>query len=115
MIQNHLRCFETLISHYSNLVDNVLAATHNLAAISINGDSPVERESRNTIAMLKTVVTQQANYCFILLLIKVIVEAGMSSDRQFPAMNNARGHSSHPYQPQPVVSDAHAIVDVACA
>ena len=40
----------------------MLVATHNLAAIPIEGDGPIQTEARNAIAMLKTTVVQQANY-----------------------------------------------------
>ena len=49
--------FQTPAGHYSNSVDNVLAATHNLAAIPIQGNTAVEVEAMNAIAMLKTAVT----------------------------------------------------------
>jgi hypothetical protein len=40
------RRFQTPAGHFPNRVDNMLAATHNLAALSINGNTPIEIEAR---------------------------------------------------------------------
>lgn len=56
--------FCTPEGHYSNPVDNMLAAAHNLTVIPITGNSPAEIEARNAIEMLKTAVVQQANYSY---------------------------------------------------
>ena len=42
--------------HFSNLVDNMLAAATQLAAIPIEGESPVAVETWNAVELLQTVV-----------------------------------------------------------
>ncbi|KAI5012936.1 hypothetical protein ZWY2020_025202 [Hordeum vulgare] len=48
--------------HFSNPVDNVLAATRHLESLPIYGNTPAEIEARNTIEMLKTAVVQNAQF-----------------------------------------------------
>ena len=50
--------------HFSNPVDNMLAAATNLVALPITWNTPFEIEARNAIDMLKTTVAQQANYSY---------------------------------------------------
>ncbi|KAI5020702.1 hypothetical protein ZWY2020_045590 [Hordeum vulgare] len=54
--------FQTPQGHFSNPVDNVLAATRHLESLSIYGNSPAEIEARNAIEMLKTTVVQNAQF-----------------------------------------------------
>ncbi|KAI4994316.1 hypothetical protein ZWY2020_029364 [Hordeum vulgare] len=54
--------FRTPRGHFSNPVDNVLAATRHLESLPIHGNTPAEIEARNAIEMLKTVVVQNAQF-----------------------------------------------------
>ncbi|KAI4978373.1 hypothetical protein ZWY2020_014927 [Hordeum vulgare] len=62
----HAPRFQTPRGHFSNPVDNVLAATRHLESLPIYGISPGEVEARNTNEMLKTAVVQHAQYSHIL-------------------------------------------------
>ena len=61
-MEAHATRFQTPRGHFSNPVDNVLAATRHLESLSIYGNSLDEIEARNAIEMLKTVVVQHAQY-----------------------------------------------------
>ncbi|KAI5000110.1 hypothetical protein ZWY2020_004699 [Hordeum vulgare] len=54
--------FRTPRGHFSNPVDNVLAATRHLESLPIHGNTPAEIEARNAIEMLKTAVVQNAQF-----------------------------------------------------
>ncbi|KAI5019429.1 hypothetical protein ZWY2020_044317 [Hordeum vulgare] len=54
--------FRTPQGHFSNPVDNVLAATRHLESLPIHGNTPAEIEARNAIEMLKTAVVQNAQF-----------------------------------------------------
>lgn len=84
--------FHTSAGHYSNPIDNVLAATHNLAMIPINGNSPLEIEARKGIDMLKTSVTQQANY------------SNMTNRLPSTPYNSRSGRNRHGDSPAPAES-----------
>ena len=58
----HATRFHTPRGHFSNPVDNVLAATRHLESLPIYGNSPAEIEARNASEMLKTAVVQHAQY-----------------------------------------------------
>ena len=44
------------LGHFSNPMDNMLAAATRLAAIPIEGESPAAMETRNVVELLQTVV-----------------------------------------------------------
>src|SRR4051812_47821960 len=48
--------------HYSNPLDNIVAATSRLAALPIDGESPVEIETRRARELLQTTLNQQQAY-----------------------------------------------------
>lgn len=112
--------FQTPAGHYSNPVDNVLAATQNLAAIPITGNSPVEIEARNAIEMLKTAVTQQANYSYSQQRLHSTPRPSHNRSRhaESPAVSSSarwqRGQQQHD-PPRPAISDAQAIINAARA
>ena len=120
--------FHTPAGHFSNPVDNVWAATHNLSLIPINGNNPFEVEARKAIEMLKTAVTQQANYSHSPNRLHSTPYNSRSRSRhgESPAVSSSawrqREHQNQQpalpqpiQQPRPAVSDAQAIVDSARA
>ncbi|KAI4996004.1 hypothetical protein ZWY2020_040506 [Hordeum vulgare] len=54
--------FQTPRGHFSNPVDNVLAATRHSESLPIHGNTPAEIEARNAIEMLKTAVVQNTEF-----------------------------------------------------
>ena len=50
--------------HYSNPMDNIVAAASRLAAIPIEGDSPVAVETRRVKELLQTALVQQEAYSY---------------------------------------------------
>ncbi|KAI4989864.1 hypothetical protein ZWY2020_038227 [Hordeum vulgare] len=58
--EDHIPRFRMPQGHFSNPMDNVLAATRHLESLSIHGNTPAEIEARNAIEMLKTAVDQNA-------------------------------------------------------
>src|SRR4051812_35612148 len=48
--------------HFSNPMENIMAATQYLNSLPIPGNSPGERVARQAIAWLQTTITQQAQY-----------------------------------------------------
>ena len=50
--------------HYSNPLDNIVAAASRLAALPVKGESPVEVETRRTRELLQTALTQQQAYSY---------------------------------------------------
>ena len=74
------RRFQTPRGHFSNPVDNMLAATQNMEALPMNGNSPIVVEARNAIEMLKTAVVQQAQYSY-------------SRDRMHSTPYTSKGHN----------------------
>ncbi|KAI4981570.1 hypothetical protein ZWY2020_022062 [Hordeum vulgare] len=58
----HATLFQTPQGHFSNPMDNVLAATRHLESLPIYGNSTGEVEARNAIEMLKTALVQHAQY-----------------------------------------------------
>ena len=63
-VQTPSHRFLTPAGHFTNPLDNLVAAATNLAALPIMGNSPVEIEAWNSIEMLKTAVAQQAYYSY---------------------------------------------------
>ncbi|KAI4965102.1 hypothetical protein ZWY2020_057506 [Hordeum vulgare] len=61
-MDTHATRFQTPRGHFSNPIDNVMAATRHLESLLIYGNTPAEIEARNAIEMLKTVVVQHAQY-----------------------------------------------------
>ncbi|KAI4975308.1 hypothetical protein ZWY2020_048915 [Hordeum vulgare] len=62
--ETHATRFHTPRGHFSNPVENMLAATRHLKSLPVHGNSPAKVEVRNTIEMLKMVVVQQAQYSY---------------------------------------------------
>lgn len=56
--------FMTPVGHFSNPIDNLLAAATNFDAHPIAGSTPMEREALHAIELLKTTVAQHANYSY---------------------------------------------------
>ncbi|KAI4980333.1 hypothetical protein ZWY2020_020818 [Hordeum vulgare] len=54
--------FRTPQGHFSNPVDNVLAASRHLESLPIHGTTPAEIEARNAIEILKKAVVQNAQF-----------------------------------------------------
>ena len=50
--------------HYSNPLDNIVAAASRLAALPIEGESPVAVETRRARELLQTALTQQQAYSY---------------------------------------------------
>ena len=50
--------------HYSNPLENMIAAAARLAALPIDGDSPVAVETRRVRELLQTALAQQAAYSY---------------------------------------------------
>ncbi|KAI4986335.1 hypothetical protein ZWY2020_018965 [Hordeum vulgare] len=61
-IEDRIPRLRTPQGHFSNQVDNVLAATRHLESLPIHGNTPAEIEARNAIEMLKTAVVQNAQF-----------------------------------------------------
>ncbi|KAI4994234.1 hypothetical protein ZWY2020_029282 [Hordeum vulgare] len=61
-VDAHATRFQTPWGHFSNPVDNMLAATRHMESLPIYGNTPAEIEARNAIEMLKTAVVQHAQY-----------------------------------------------------
>ena len=54
--------FHTHVGHFNNPVDNIWAATNNLAQIPIDARNPLGVEAMKAIEILQTAVVQQLNY-----------------------------------------------------
>src|SRR4051812_42207492 len=54
--------FHTSPNHYNNPTTNVMAATQLLTTAPIYGDTPTDQVARQAAKLLKTTMTQQANY-----------------------------------------------------
>ena len=54
----------TPLGHYSNPMDNIVAAASRLAAIPIEGDSPAAVETRRVKELLQTALVQQEAYSY---------------------------------------------------
>ena len=50
--------------HYSNPLDNIVAAASRLAALPVDGESPVAMETRRARELLQTALTQQQAYSY---------------------------------------------------
>ena len=54
----------TPLGHYSNPLDNIVAAASRLAALPIEGKSPVAVETRRARELLQTALSQQQAYSY---------------------------------------------------
>ena len=52
------------LGHYSNPLDNIVAAASRLAALPVEGESPVAVETRRARELLQTALTQQQAYSY---------------------------------------------------
>ena len=80
--------------HYSNPMDNIVAAASRLAAIPIEGDSPAAVETRRVKELLQTTLVQQEAYSY-------------SRDRIHSTPRPSRSYSRHMEDEPPVSSSAH--------
>lgn len=109
--------FHTLQGHFSNPVDNVLAATRHLESLPIYGNSQAEIEARNAIEMLKTAVVQHAQYSHGLDRLHSTPQASHTRSRHedLPVVNSGlRRFPQHDMLGMPD-TQAQDIVDVARA
>src|SRR3954462_9673291 len=54
--------FHTPHNHYNNPTANVMAATRLLTTAPIYGDTPADQATQQAMELLKTAITQQAQY-----------------------------------------------------
>ncbi|KAI4965143.1 hypothetical protein ZWY2020_057383 [Hordeum vulgare] len=89
-IDAHLTRFHTPRGHFSNPVNNVLAAIRHLESLPIYGNTPAEIEARNAIEMLKMVVVQHMQYSHSLDRLHSTPQASHTRSRHedFPAVTS---------------------------
>ncbi|KAI5001229.1 hypothetical protein ZWY2020_011286 [Hordeum vulgare] len=92
--EDRISRFRTPQFHFSNPVDNVLAATRHLESLPIQGNTPVEREARNAVEMLKTAVVQNAQFSHSLERLHSTHQASYTRSRpeDQPAVNSGPRH-----------------------
>ena len=67
--------------HYSNPLDNMIAAVSRLAALPIDGESPTAVETRRARELLQTALTQQQAYFIVVIgFIPPIARAEVTAD-----------------------------------
>ena len=101
--------------HYSNPLDNMIAAATRLAALPVEGESPTAIETRRARELLQTAVAQQAAYSYSRERIHSTPRPSRSYSRHIdsPAVSSSEQHRNHPREHDPARGgvDAQTLVD----
>ena len=102
-------------SHFSNPLDNMIAAATRLAALPVQDESPAVMEIQRVGETLQTVVAQHAAYSYSHDRIHSTPRPSRSYSRHIdePALSSSERHRNQPRRPDPprAGNDAHALVD----
>src|ERR1041385_1445951 len=93
-------------------MDNVLAATRFLTNAPIQGDTPADRAARESVAFLKTAITQQAQYSQGVPYIHGTQYQSMSRQAESPDPAASSSHRHHGAQPPLNPQGALRIMDL---